>query len=99
VDAAGKAAGLLPFRNATAVPQDRWDEVRVREVMLPLDKSLRFQADKDLGDAVAELVQTDPGRGLVLSDGRLVGLLSITDAERLVEAKVPRRSRTRARTT
>jgi Zn-dependent protease len=99
VDAAGNAAGLLPFRNATAVPQDRWDAVRVQEVMLPLDKSLRFQADKDLGDAVAELVQTDPGRGLVLRDGRLVGLLSITDAERLVEAKVPRRSRTRARTT
>jgi hypothetical protein len=44
-------------------------------------------------------VQTDPGRGLVVSDGRLVGLLSITDAERLVEAKVPRRSRTRIRTT
>jgi Zn-dependent protease/CBS domain-containing protein len=99
VDHIGHATGLLPFRNATAVPQQRWDEVRVRDVMLPLEKALVFDPDKELGDAVAELVQTDPGRALVVRDGRLQGLLSITDAERLVEAKVPRRSGARARTT
>jgi Zn-dependent protease/CBS domain-containing protein len=99
VDANGNAVGLLPFRNATAVAPQRWDEVRVRDVMLPLDKALRLDPDKDLGDAVAELVQTDPGRGLVVRDGRLLGLLSITDAERLVEQRMPRRSRARTRTT
>jgi Zn-dependent protease len=99
VDTMGKAAGLLPFRNATAVPQKRWDEVRVRDVMLPLDKALLFDPDKALGDAVAELVQTDPGRALVVRDGRLLGLLSITDAERLVEGRGPRRQRARTRTT
>jgi Zn-dependent protease/CBS domain-containing protein len=99
LDTMGSPAGLLPFRNATAVPQKRWDEVRVRDVMLPLDKALLFDPDKQLGDAVAELVQTDPGRALVVRDGRLLGLLSITDAERLVEARVPRRSRARPRMT
>jgi Zn-dependent protease len=99
VDTTGNASGLLPFRNATAVAQKRWDEVRVRDVMLPLEKALVFDPDKELGDAVAELVQTHPGRALVVRDGRLQGLLSITDAERLVEAKVPRRSGARARTT
>jgi Zn-dependent protease/CBS domain-containing protein len=99
VDTDNHAAGLLPFRNATAVAQKRWDEVRVKDVMLPLEKALAFDPDKALGDAVAELVQTDPGRALVVRDGRLLGLLSITDAERLVEARVPRRSRARARTT
>jgi Zn-dependent protease/CBS domain-containing protein len=95
VDAAGNAAGLLPFRNATAVPQQRWDDVQVRDVMLPLDKALVFGRDKPLGDAVAELLQTDPGRALVLSDGRLEGLLSITDAERLLEERLPRRRQAR----
>jgi len=99
VDADGHAAGLLPFRNATAVAQKRWDEVRVKDVMLPLEKALAFDPDKALGDAVAELVQTDPGRALVVRDGRLLGLLSITDAERLVDAPFPRRSRARPRTT
>jgi predicted transcriptional regulator len=99
VDANGHATGLLPFRNAAAVPQGRWDEVRVRDVMLPLDKALVFDRDKALGDAVAELVQTDPGRALVLSDGRLDGFLSITDAERLVEARMPRRRGARTTTT
>jgi predicted transcriptional regulator len=99
VDHAGHAAGLLPFRNATAVAQKQWDEVRVQDVMLPLDKALVFDPDKELGDAVAELVQTDPGRALVVRDGPLLGLLSITDAERLVEARVPRRQRARTRTT
>jgi Zn-dependent protease/CBS domain-containing protein len=99
VDGAGTPAGLLPFRNATAVPQSRWDEVRVRDVKLPLAKALVFDPGKGLGDAVAELVQTDPGRALVVRDGRLEGLLSITDAERLVEARGPRRQRARTRTT
>jgi Zn-dependent protease len=99
VDATGHATGLLPFRNATAVPQKRWDEVRVRDVMLPLDKALVLDPDKELGDAVAELVQTDPGRALVVQDGRLLGLLSITDAERLVESRMPRGPRARTRTT
>jgi hypothetical protein len=71
----------------------------VRDVMLPLDKALRLDPGKDLGDAVAELVQTDPGRGLVVRDNRLLGLLSITDAERLVEQRMPRRPRARPRTT
>jgi len=98
VDAAGHAAGLLPFRNATAVPQKRWHEVRVRDVMLPLEKALVVDPDRQLADAVAELVQTDPGRALVVGDGRLLGLLSTTDVERLLETRMPRRSRTRART-
>jgi CBS domain-containing protein len=97
VDAAGHAAGLLPFRNATAVPQKRWDEVRVRDVMLPLEQALVVDPDRQLGDVVAELVQTDPGRALVVGDGRLLGLLSTTDAERLLETRMPRRSRRRGR--
>lgn len=96
VDATGHASGLLPFRNATAVARNRWNDVRVRDVMLPLEKALVLDPDRELGDAVAELVQTDPGRGLVIRDGRLHGLLSITDAERLVEAKMPRRPGARA---
>lgn len=99
VDGTGHATGLLPFRNAAAVTQRKWDEVRVRDVMLPLDKALVVDPDKGLGDAVAELLQTDPGRALVVRDDRLLGLLSITDAERLVEGRALRRPRPRTRTT
>lgn len=99
VDASGRAAGLLPFRNITAVGEEARNGLRAQDVMLPLQKALVFEPGKDLGEAVAELVQTDPGRGLVVVDGRLDGLVSITDAERLAQARLGDRPRARATTT
>jgi predicted transcriptional regulator len=61
--------------------------VSVRERTVPLEKALVVTEDKDLGDAVAELLQTDLGRALVIRDGRLMGLLSITDVQHMLEVR------------
>jgi Zn-dependent protease/CBS domain-containing protein len=85
VDGTGLPAGLFPFHRLAAVGPDRWDTVRVGDVMVPVGQAVVLDGEEDLGDAVAKLLQTDVGRGLVVHGGRLEGLLSITDARRLLE--------------
>jgi Zn-dependent protease/CBS domain-containing protein len=88
----GRALGLLPFRCVAEVPRGEWDVKRVRDCMLGLDKVPVFAPEDDALDAFATLSQDELRRGLVLADGRLVGLLSITDLATALEAP-PRRPR------
>jgi Zn-dependent protease len=87
-----RAIGLLPFRCVAEVPRGEWDARSVRDCMLGLDDVPVLAAEDEAIDALVELSQTSVNRGLVLTDGRLDGLLSITDVARALEA-APRRTR------
>jgi Zn-dependent protease len=89
----GRAVGLLPFRCVAEVPRREWDERRVRDCMLPLDRVPQLSGDEPLAEALAELSEGPVNRGLVLEDGnRLAGLLSITDLARVIETGTPRQA-------
>lgn len=83
----GTVVGLLPFRCVAEVPRDDWGRRTVRDCMLPLEQVPRLAEDEDLAEAVAELSESSVGRGLVTDDGRLRGLLSLTDAARALEIR------------
>jgi Zn-dependent protease len=89
----GRAGGLLHFRRLAEVPREEWDARTVRESMLPLDRVPKLQAAEGLVDALATLGESDVGRGLVIENGDLVGLLSITDLARALEVGRARRRR------
>ena len=82
----GHVLGLLPFASVARVPRRDWERKRVRECMLAFDAVPRLREDEPLVDALGELATEPPGRALVLDDGRVVGLLSISDVGRLVAA-------------
>ena len=86
----GRAVGLLPFRSVAEVPRSEWDSRLVRDCMVPLERTPVFDPDDELLGALDRLVRSDVSRGLVLENGRLVGLLSITDVMRALEVPVPR---------
>jgi Zn-dependent protease len=86
----GRAVGLLPFRCVAQVPRAEWDVRTVRDCMLPLSDVPTVEPSTALEDALGELGD-GVGRALVLDDGRLVGLLSISDVARALEAGAPRR--------
>src|SRR5919109_2738286 len=86
----GRAVGLLPFRCVAEIPRGEWDSRTVRDCMLSGDVVPVLDEDDQLVDVVDELGQ-GPGRGLVLDDGRLVGLLSISDLARALETPIRRR--------
>ena len=90
----GRAVGLLPFRSVAQVPRAEWDGRSVRDVMLPLEDVPELTEEDDLVDALAKLGSSGAGRGLVVEDGRLAGLLSLTDLSRALEiGRPPRRLR------
>ena len=78
----GQAAGLLPFRCVAEVPRSEWDVRLVRDCMLPLGRVPTFREDEPAAAAIARLAASPLSRGLVLENGHLVGLLSITDLAR-----------------
>ncbi|HET6643488.1 MAG TPA: site-2 protease family protein [Gaiellaceae bacterium] len=81
----GRAIGLLPFRCVAEIPRSEWDERSVRDCMLRLDQVPVVTAEDRLVDVLDRLGTSDLRRALVLDDGRLVGLLSITDLARAME--------------
>jgi Zn-dependent protease len=83
----GRPVGLISFRAALAVPRASWDETRVGGVMAPLEDLPALTPEMPLEAAVQSLSESEFNRALVLADHRLAGLLSITDAARLIEAR------------
>jgi Zn-dependent protease len=85
----GEPLGLLPFRCVAQVPRAEWDEKTVGDCMLPLSQVTVFSPREDLAAALERLAETEPRRGLVVEEGRLAGLLSISDLGRLLELRLP----------
>jgi len=77
--------GLLAFASVAAVPRSDWDTRRVRDTMISLDRVPQLTEDEKAVDALAELSAPTANRGLVVDDGHLAGLLSITDLARALE--------------
>jgi Zn-dependent protease/CBS domain-containing protein len=85
----GRPVGLLAFRSVAAVPRDEWDRRRVRDAMIPREGVPLLDEDEPAIDALAELSASDVNRGLVVENGHLAGLLSITDLARALEVGRP----------
>jgi Zn-dependent protease/CBS domain-containing protein len=94
----GAVVGLFAARDLDAVPRGSWPTVRVNTRMHPLSQAVVVNEQDELPDAFMSLLQTDLRRALVLRDSRLAGLLSLSDVERLVEARrAPQRGTRRPR--
>ncbi len=87
---AERPIGLLAFGLVAALPRSEWDSRRVRDVMIPLDRVALLTEDMKAVDALAALSPPTSNRGLVVENGHLAGLLSITDLTRALEVRPPR---------
>jgi Zn-dependent protease/CBS domain-containing protein len=81
----GRAVGIVAVGDVELIPPSALGRTRVRDRMLAVDRTLVLDEDRDLAEAITELLQTSLGRALVARDGRIVGLLSLTDAQALIE--------------
>ncbi len=81
----GSPVGLLAFASVAAVPRAEWDTRRVRDTMIALDEVPLLTEDERAVDALVELSAPTANRGLVVDNGHLAWLLSITDLARALE--------------
>jgi Zn-dependent protease/CBS domain-containing protein len=84
---ADRPIGLLAFSSVAAVPRSEWDSRRVRDAMIPLDGVPLLTEDETAVDALTALSSPASNRGLVVENGHLAGLLSITDLTRALEVR------------
>jgi CBS domain-containing protein len=82
----GGVAGIVSFRQALELPRAIWAAVPVREIMVPADE-VCVDAQTPLPQVLARLTAAPLQRLLVCRGGQLVGLLSLTDVARLIEAR------------
>lgn len=83
----GHPIGLLAFGSVAALPRSEWDSRRVRDAMLPLERVPQLTEDETAIDALTALSSPKLNRGLVVENGHLAGLLSITDLTRALELR------------
>jgi Zn-dependent protease len=83
----GRVAGLLQFARVARVPRGAWGQTCVRDCMLPQADVPVVREDDELVDALDLMNAGGLNRALVLEDGTLGGLLSVTDVIRLVSWK------------
>jgi Zn-dependent protease/CBS domain-containing protein len=89
----GHPLGLLSMGTLADTPRPEWEGRRVREFMLPLAQVPTIGVEEDAAEAV-ELLQTTLLRhALVLEDGRLAGVLTLSDLADAVELRRPIRPR------
>ena len=80
----GKLAGIVTLTDVKGVPQDRWSQVRVAEIMRR-EPLYTVGYDDDLDAALQLLAQHDLNQVPVLHEGRLVGLLSRAEIIRYLQ--------------
>ena len=83
--------GLLAFSSVAAVPRSEWESRRVCDAMISLDQVPLLTENETAVDALAALASPRSNRGLVVENGHLAGLLSITDLTRALEVGRPAR--------
>ncbi len=79
--------GLLSLRDVLALPVEERDQTAVQALMTPLSEALVVAPDEPLRGALAKMAERGTGRLLVLRDGRLVGLLSMSAVVRHVRVR------------
>lgn len=87
----GVVVGMLPFSCVLQVPRGEWDVRRVAECVLTRDEVPVVALDERALEALNDLSAGDLHRGLVIEDGRLAGLISMSDIARVL-APPPRHS-------
>src|SRR5450759_2581587 len=83
----GDVLGLLLFRSIAHSPRSDWDSRLVRDSMLRSDQVPVLDSEDSAEDALNELAGGEIHRGLVVQDGGLVGVISISDIGRVLHQR------------
>lgn len=87
MDDTGAPVGLATLAHLRQVPPEQRATVLAGQVATPLADTLTTSPDTRLTDLLPELATSSEGRALVMSHGRLVGIVSLTDVTRAIEIR------------
>lgn len=80
--------GCVTTREVQQVPREQWHETTVRDVAEQCGEDSTTTPDADAMEALTKLSRNGVSRMLVLTDGRLAGILSLKDLMKFISLKV-----------
>jgi Zn-dependent protease len=81
----GHLVGLVTLARIKSVPPDARARVRLGDIACPMDQVAVAAPDDPLPDLLPRLACCTDGRALVLADGVLVGIVSLSDVTRALD--------------
>jgi len=71
-----EVVGVITLKELKGLPKEKWVETVAKDVMQSLDGSLMVSEEDDVSTTLERMVQEDKGRLIILSNGRLRGLIT-----------------------
>ncbi|KPK82578.1 MAG: hypothetical protein AMS25_01585 [Gemmatimonas sp. SM23_52] len=78
-DRTGRLLGLITLTQVKDVERDKWPTTRVSDAMTQICEAVTVRPEDSLADVLSKLESAGVGRALVVTDGRLEGMISRTD--------------------
>ncbi|MGW1376032.1 site-2 protease family protein [Streptomyces sp. NPDC002446] len=85
LDFEGRPSGIVQLRRLAAVPPAERENLRVREVAIPLSQCAVAAPDEPLSEALDRFTLRSGSRLLVVDGGRLTGIVTGKDISRLMQ--------------
>jgi CBS domain-containing protein len=79
--------GIVTTTQVRLVPRDRWREVRVENVMVPLDRIPSVAAQEDAYRVLEKMAEADVTELPVVEEGKVIGLVSREDLLRVASTR------------
>lgn len=71
--------GIVTLEDTKKVPGERWEEVKVEQIMTPKGELEVITLEEDLSEAMEKLTKRDIGQIPIVKDDQLVGIISRRD--------------------
>lgn len=77
--------GIVTVHLIKELPQEKWPQYSVRDVMIPVSDALVIQSDAEIMECLNKMTNNEFGRLLVVEGEKLVGIISQRDILRLLD--------------
>ncbi|HVN52656.1 MAG TPA: site-2 protease family protein [Acidimicrobiales bacterium] len=88
VEVDGSVVGLITLDRVRAVPSEARSTTPVRSAAHPMSEVAVLDPSAPATEVAAALTRPGPGRALVIENGRLVGIVSLSDLSRAVQTRL-----------
>lgn len=88
VDEANKPVGLVTVRKVRRIPRDRWEDLSVRQAMIPISEEITARPGDTLYKILSKLENRSGGRLLVVENGHLAGVIARDDVRKALRTRM-----------
>jgi Zn-dependent protease/predicted transcriptional regulator len=91
-----RIAGIVTPKDIRQVPQERWSELRVRDVMVPMQRIHAVRPETPIQEALEVMSREDVNQLPVVENGRLLGMLTRAHILQVLQSRRELNEQTRA---